>query len=48
MRWLLALVRRKRRPRSPAVRADDFPVFVVGPDAKPLTSEMVREALEGS
>lgn len=47
-RVLSALGRRVFRPRKLAVRADGFPVFEVGPDAQPLTAEMVRDALEGS
>lgn len=43
---LSMLVREALRPREPAVRADGFPVFDVGPDAPPITSEMVRDALE--
>ena len=43
---LSALAREALRPREPAVRADGFPVFDVAPDAPPLTSEMVRDALE--
>ncbi len=41
-----ALVREGLRPREPTVRVDGFPVFDVTPDAPPLTSEMVRDALE--
>ena len=41
-----ALVREGLRPREPSERADGFPVFDVGPDAPPLTAEMVRDALE--
>ncbi|MCY4574011.1 MAG: antitoxin [Gemmatimonadetes bacterium] len=43
---LSALARAGLRPREHAVRADGFPVFDVPPDAPPLTSEMVRDALE--
>ena len=32
--------------REHSVRADGFPVFDVPRDAPPLTSEMVRDALE--
>ncbi len=32
--------------REHAVRADGFPVFDIPPDTPPLTSEMVRDALE--
>ncbi len=43
---LSTLARRALRPREPAVRVDGYPVFHVSPDAPPLTSEMVRDALE--
>jgi len=46
-RVLSALARRACGPRDPAVRDDGFPVFDVKPDTPPLTSEMVRDALEG-
>ena len=41
-----ALARAALRPRGSATRPDGFPVFDVGPDAPPLTPEMVRDALE--
>jgi len=41
-----SLARAALRPRGPATRPDGFPVFDVGPDAPPLTPEMVRDALE--
>ena len=41
-----SLVRTALQPRGPATRPDGFPVFDVGPDAPPLTPEMVRDALE--
>lgn len=43
---LSALAREALRSREPTVRADGFPVFNVPPDTPPLTSEMVRDALE--
>ncbi len=41
-----SLVRAALLPREPATRGDGFPVFDVGPDAQPLTPDMVRDALE--
>ena len=41
-----SLARAALRPRGHATRPDGFPVFDVGPDAPPLTPEMVRDALE--
>ncbi|MXW18981.1 MAG: antitoxin [Gemmatimonadetes bacterium] len=41
-----SLARAALQPRDPATLADGFPVFDVGPDAPPLTPEMVRDALE--
>lgn len=41
-----SLARAALHPREQAIRADGFPVFGVGPDAPPLTPDMVRDALE--
>ena len=43
---LSALARAALRPREHTARADGFPIFDVPPDTPPLTSEMVRDALE--
>ena len=43
---LSTLARAGLRPREHTARADGFPVFDVPPDTPPLTSEMVRDALE--
>ena len=43
---LSALARVALQPREHTARADGFPIFDVSPDAPPLTSEMVRDALE--
>ncbi len=43
---LSTLARAALRPRENTTRADGFPVFDVPPDTPPLTSEMVRDALE--
>ena len=43
---LCELARVGLRPRESVVRANGFPVFDVASDASPLTSEMVRDALE--
>ena len=47
MMRLLSAVACALRPRKPTVRTVGLPVFDVGPDAPPLTPEMVRDALEG-
>lgn len=39
------LMRRALQPRT-TVRDDGFPVFVVSADSPPITSEMVRRALD--
>ena len=41
-----SLARAALRPREHTTRGDGFPVFDVGPDAPPLTPDMVRDALE--
>ena len=41
-----SLARAALQPREHATRDDGFPVFDVGPDAPPLTPDMVRDALE--
>ena len=41
-----SLARAALQPREHTTRADGFPVFDVGPDAPPLTPDMVRDALE--
>ena len=41
-----SLARAGLRPCDHAARPDGFPVFAVGPDAPPLTPDMVRDALE--
>ena len=43
---LSALARAALRPREHTARADGFPIFDIPPDTPPLTSEMVRDALE--
>ncbi len=43
---LSALARAGLRPREHTARADGFPIFDVPPETPPLTSEMVRDALE--
>jgi len=41
-----ALARRGLEPRRATQRRKGFPVFVLGPDAPPLTPEMVLRALD--
>ncbi len=43
---LSGLARAGLRPREHTARADGFPIFDVPPETPPLTSEMVRDALE--
>jgi len=42
------LARKGLAPRPLDLTEEGFPVFVVPPDAKPITQEMVRRALEES
>jgi hypothetical protein len=40
------LMRRGLRPRAYVTETSEFPVFLVSEEAAPITSEMVRQALD--
>ncbi len=44
---LSELARRGLEPRTQSKTRSGFPVFDVGPDAAPITLELVKDALDG-